>query len=369
MRNRAFPMVWQRSRFGHDVPMRSVVLRNGAVIVRDDVDEPTPGQGEVLVEVAACGICGSDLHFVRHGAEMLKKGERMEGTVDVGNPPPDLTRDVFMGHEFSGRVLDLGPSTDGPAPGTVVTSVPIMVTADGIHDLAYSNLHPCGYSERMLLSAFTTLAVPNGLPATHAALTEPIAVGLHAVNRSGLQPGDGAVVVGCGPVGLAVIASLRLQGIAPIVAADFSPARRALAATMGAHEVVDPSTETAFRAWNRVGGGKPMAVFEAVGVPGMIDELLRVAPAQSRIVVVGVCMQPDSITPLYGIGKELNVQFVLGYTPEEFAACLQAIADGAIDVAPLITGEVGLTEVPAAFDLLANPEQHCKILAVPGGAA
>jgi threonine dehydrogenase-like Zn-dependent dehydrogenase len=349
--------------------MRSAVLRNGAMFVRDDVADPTPGQGEVLVEVAACGICGSDLHFAKFGAEMMEVGARMEGTIDLGRTPPDLAQDVFMGHEFCGTVLDLGPSTDGPAPGTVVTSVPIMVTATGIQDLAYTNLQPCGYSERMLLSALLTLEVPNGLAPTHAALTEPMAVGLHAVNRSGLQTGDGAVVVGCGPVGLAVIAALKLLGVAPIVAADFSPTRRTLAATMGAHEVVDPTAETPFQAWTRVGGDKQMAVFEAVGVPGMIDELLRVAPAQSRIVIVGVCMQPDSITPFYGIGKELNLQFVLGYTPEEFAASLQSIAEGAIDVAPLITAEVGLPEVPAAFEMLANPEQHCKILVVPGAGA
>ena len=112
-----------------------------------------------------------------------------------------------------------------------------------------------------------------------------------------------------------------------------------------------------------------MAVFEAVGVPGMIEELMRVAPAQSRIVVVGVCMQPDALTPMFGIAKELNLQFVLGYTPEEFAASLHAIAEGGIDVAPMITGQVGLDEVPAAFELLANPEEHCKILVVPGGAS
>jgi threonine dehydrogenase-like Zn-dependent dehydrogenase len=166
-----------------------------------------------------------------------------------------------------------------------------------------------------------------------------------------------------------VIAALRLLGVAPIVAADLSPARRALAVTMGAHEVVDPREETAFAAWARVGAGRAMAVFEAVGVPGMIDELMRVAPAQSRIVVVGVCMQPDALTPMFGIAKELNLQFVLGYTPEEFAASLHSIAEGAIDVAPMITGQVGLEEVPAAFGALANPEQHCKILVMPGGGA
>jgi threonine dehydrogenase-like Zn-dependent dehydrogenase len=347
--------------------MRSAVLRQGAMFVRDDVADPVPSQGEVLIEVAACGICGSDLHFAKFGADMMDVSARMEGTVDVGRTPPDLTQDVFMGHEFCGRVLDLGPATDGPKPGTVVTSVPITLTATGIEDLAYTNLRPCGYSERMLLSALLTLEVPNGLAPTHAALTEPMAVGLHAVNRSGLQTGDGAVVVGCGPVGLAVIAALRLLGVAPIVAGDFTPARRALAITLGAHEVVDPAAETPFQAWSRVGGDMQMAVFEAVGVPGVLDELMRVAPAQSRIVVVGVCMQPDTITPMYGIGKELNVQFVLGYTPEEFAASLHSIAEGAIDVAPMITAEVGIADVPASFDLLANPEQHCKILVVPQG--
>lgn len=343
------------------------MLRQGAMFVRDDVDDPVPAEGEVLVEVAACGICGSDLHYVHHAPAMLEVGSRIEGTPDLGRTPTDLSRDVFMGHEFCGRVLDVGPSTDGPAPGTFVTSVPIMVTATGIQDLAYTNLQPCGYSERMLLSALLTLEVPNGLAPTHAALTEPMAVGLHAVNRSGLQAGDGAVVVGCGPVGLAVIAALRLLGVTPIVAADLSPARRALAVTMGASEVVDPREETAFAAWARVGGGRSMAVFEAVGVPGMIDELMRVAPSQSRIVVVGVCMQPDALTPMFGIAKELNVQFVLGYTPEEFAASLRSIAEGAIDVAPMITGQVGLDELPAAFEALADPEEHCKILVVPGG--
>ena len=339
------------------------------MVVRDDVDEPTPAAGEVLIEVLACGICGSDLHYVHHAPAMMEVVGRIEGTPGARDAT-DLSRDVFMGHEFCGRVLDVGPDTQGPAQGAYVTSLPAMVTATGdLKSLAYTNLDPCGYSERMLLSAMLTLEVPNGLSPEHAALTEPMAVGLHAVNRSGLQADDGAVVVGCGPVGLAVIAALKLLGVAPIVAADLSPARRALAVTMGAHEVVDPREETAFAAWSRVGGERQMAVFEAVGIPGMIEELMRVAPAQSRIVVVGVCMQPDSMTPMFGITKELNLQFVLAYTPEEFAASLHAIAEGGIDVGPMITGQVGLDEVPTAFTMLADPDEHCKILVVPGGPA
>jgi threonine dehydrogenase-like Zn-dependent dehydrogenase len=221
----------------------------------------------------------------------------------------------------------------------------------------------------MLLSAPLLLEVPSGLPADHAAMTEPMAVGRHAVNRSGIQPGSAALVLGCGPVGLAVIASLRLQAIEPIVAAEFSPGRRALALRMGAHEVVDPLKEPGIAAWRRVDGRRPLVVFEAVGVPGLIDAAMRDAPANSRIVVVGVCMEPDTVQPAYGILKELSVQFVLGYDPNEFDATLRAIAEGQLDVAPLITGRVGLDGVPGAFDQLTRPDAHAKIVVEPGPGA
>jgi threonine dehydrogenase-like Zn-dependent dehydrogenase len=162
-----------------------------------------------------------------------------------------------------------------------------------------------------------------------------------------------------------VIAALATRDVEPIVAADLSPARRALAGVMGAHEVVDPGADSAFDVWSRVGGARQLVVFEAVGVPGMIDQVLKVAPVRSRVVVVGVCMQRDTITPFFGIGKELDVRFALAYDPMEFEASLRSIAEGAIDVSPMITGEVGLDGVPGAFHDLADPEQHCKILVVP----
>lgn len=336
-------------------------------MVVDEVPDPVPGFGQVLVEVEACGICGSDLHFVKHGATMLALGKEMrrEGEPQLGSEL-DLDRDVYMGHEFSARVLDAGPDTVAPPAGTVVTSIPVMFTMSGVENLAYTNALPAGYAERMLLSAPMLLEVPNGLDPRHAALTEPMAVGLHAVNKSGLRPGEAALVLGCGPVGLAVIAALRLQGIEPIVAADFSPTRRSLAATMGAHEVVDPAAEPAIEAWYRVDGTKPLVVFEAVGVTGMINQAMRDAPRNARICIVGVCMEPDTIRPFFGIGKELNLQFVLGYDPDEFAGTLRSIAEGDIDVAPLITGTVDLDGVPGAFEELGHPDRHAKILVEPG---
>ena len=346
--------------------MRALALRGATeLIVRDDAPDPEPAFGQVLAQVKACGICGSDLHFVQHAATMLGLMADMEGLPDFGAPPLDLGRDVFMGHEFAAEVLEAGPDTVAPAPGTIVTSIPIMLTPTGLRDIVYSNDLPAGYGERILLSAPFVQVVPNGLDPRHAALAEPMAVGLHAVNRSGIGAGDGAIVLGCGPVGLAVIAALGLRSVEPIVAADLSPARRSLAATMGAHEVVDPVAEPAFDTWRRAGRGQAPVVFEAIGVPGVIDDALRVAPAQSRIVVVGVCMQPDTVTPFFGIAKELSVQFVLGYDPAEFEASLRSIAEGEIDVAPLITGEVDLDGAPGAFRELADPERHCKVLVVP----
>jgi threonine dehydrogenase-like Zn-dependent dehydrogenase len=186
-----------------------------------------------------------------------------------------------------------------------------------------------------------------------------MAVGLHAVNKSNVQRGETALVLGCGPIGIAIIAALRFRGVETIVAADFTPKRRGLAAAMGAHQTVDPAQSSPFDT------AKPDVVFEAVGVPGIIDDVLLRAKPGTRLVVAGVCMQPDTVHPLFAIAKEINVQFVLAYDPQEFADSLRAIAEGEIDVSRLTPGDVGLEDVGAAFDDLADPERHCKILVTP----
>jgi threonine dehydrogenase-like Zn-dependent dehydrogenase len=184
-------------------------------------------------------------------------------------------------------------------------------------------------------------------------------------------------------VGLAVIAALRLFDVRPIVAADFSRRRRELAAVLGADVVVDPAAATPWQSWREAAvwrdatrapalppwqpgpAVRPAVVFECVGVPGVLDQIMAASPRGTRIVVVGVCMEADTIHPMLGIGKELNLQFVLGYTQDEFAATLGHIANGAIAVAPLITGAVGIDGVAGAFEALASPEHHAKILVRP----
>jgi threonine dehydrogenase-like Zn-dependent dehydrogenase len=166
-------------------------------------------------------------------------------------------------------------------------------------------------------------------------------------------------VLGCGPIGVAVVAALRNRGVEHIAAADLLHTRRELATVMGAHEVLDPAQGSPF---NTV---TPAVVFDAVGVPGMLNDVLRRAPARTRVVVVGVCMEPDTVMPFFGSVEEIGLQFVFAYDPTEFAESLRAIAEGEGDVGPLITGEVGLDDVGAAFDGLAAPDEHRKILVLP----
>jgi len=340
--------------------MRAAVMRQKQ-IVAETVPDPVPGPGEVLVKTLACGICGSDLHALAHADQMMASAKE-SGAAFV----PDLLGDVVMGHEFCAEILDFGPNTTKRLPaGSRVVSMPLLFRGTRLQAVGYSDEVPGGYAERMVLSEPLLLEVPNGLSTEHAATTEPMAVGVHAVAKANVTARDVPLVVGCGPVGLAVIAGLRLQGADRIVAADHSPRRRALATHFGATTVVDPRERPAVDAWREAAGARTALIFECVGVPGLIDSIMRDAPPQSRIVVAGVCMERDTFRPMLGINKELNIQFVLGYTPEEFARTLRALAEGAIDVAPMITGRTGVDGVAEAFTTLGNPEAHAKILVEP----
>ncbi len=356
--------------------MRAAVMRSGKLSV-ETVADPLPGPGQVLVRTLQCGICGSDLHTLRHTERLVDVFQRS------GLPVMDPGRDVVMGHEFCAEVLDFGPGCSRKlGTGTRVCSMPISFGPQGVRAIGYSNDDPGGYGERMVLNEMLLLSVPNGLSSEHAALTEPMAVGVHAVAKANLQKGDVPLVMGCGPVGLAVISALKLAGAGPIVASDFAPGRRALAEVLGADVVVDPAETSPFQSWTdlvaRAGGTPPgllslamggstrrAVIFECVGVPGVLQHILQNAPRGARVVVVGVCMESDRIEPALGITKEIEFQFVLGYTPMEFAATLQHLAEGKLPAAQLITSKVGLEGVPGAFAALEQPGDQVKILVEP----
>lgn len=347
--------------------MRACVMRDHHLVVTD-VPDPCPGPGQVLVRTLACGICGSDLHFLRHAATMVELIDEMRpslGPLAALAPTIDLTRDIVMGHEFCAEVLEAGPGTAAPPPGTAVVSIPTVLAGTSVHQLAYNNDYPGGYAEQLVLSAPLLHVVPDGVDPRHAALTEPLAVGIHAVAVSQIAPPQPAAVAGCGPVGLAVVAALRQAGVEVIVASDPSPARRALALRMGASEAVDPRRETLIEAWRRVDGTGTPAAFDAVGIPGMLGDLWRDVPPATTVTVVGVCMEADTVQPFFAVAKELVVRFAFAYTPDEFARALVAIANGTVDVTPMITGHVGLDGTPDAFEALSRPDDHVKILVEP----
>lgn len=345
--------------------MRAVMATAGELDVVD-VDEPLPAAGQVLVRPVACGICGSDLH-----------------TLHAQRAAPELLPPMVFGHEFCCEILDHGPDTARRlAAGSLVCSIPFVTGPIGPELVGLTPSFPGAFAERILLDEHRLLPVPNGLSPIHAAVTEPLAVGVHAVNAARLERGDVPLVLGCGPVGLAVIAALRHGGFGPIVASDYSPTRRSLAERLGADVLVDPAGQDPYATWlERAGAPLPPSpllpagvgraltvVFDCVGAPGLTAQFIDAVPSHSRLVVVGVCAVEDAYVPVQAIQKELSIQYVFAYRAEEFSDALGLIADGTVDVAPWVTGTCSLDDVAQAFVDLGHPDAHCKIVVTPGDA-
>jgi threonine dehydrogenase-like Zn-dependent dehydrogenase len=383
--------------------MRAVTCTNAELEVVD-LPTPTPAKGQLLIEVSRCGICGSDLH-ARHHCDELAEVMAESGYEDFMRSH----QPVVFGHEFCGEVVDYGPGTrKTPRTGTPVVALPLVRHGKEVHGIGLSAAAPGAYAERLLVEQSLTFPVPNGLAPEVAALTEPMAVGWHAVRRSQVGKGDVAIVIGCGPIGLGVICMLKAHGVRTVIASDYSRGRRRLATICGADTVVDPRQDSPYAAaaghghlrsipeafglaagtieklhklrlpWWHVwrvaeaaGAATPKhpVIFECVGVPGVIEGIITGAPLFSRVVVVGVCMGADHIRPSMAINKEIDLRFVLGYTPLEFRDTLHMLADGKVNVTPLVTGTVGLPGVAAAFDALGDPEAHAKILIDPKSEA
>ncbi len=383
--------------------MKAVVCQDAKLDVID-IPEPKPGEGQLVLDVTRCGICGSDLH-ARHHANI-----QADVLAEAGYKGFARSHEkVVFGHEFCGTIAEHGPGTSKRyRTGTPVVALPLVQMPNGMHAIGLSASAPGAYAERVLVEESLMIPVPNGLSPEVAVLTEPMAIGHHAVNRSQITRKDAAVVIGCGPVGLAIICLLKTKGIETIVASDYSPGRRALATACGATIVVDPavaspyaplgdrgySTSIAqsaaeglqamktlhklpvpwhmvFRVLDKVGVTAPKRpiVFECVGVPGIIDRIITDVPLKTRVVVAGVCMQPDQFRPVMAINKEIDLRFVLGYDPLEFRNTLHMLAEGKIDASPLVTGTVGLEGVAAAFEALAVPEKHAKVIIDPRSSA
>ena len=338
--------------------MEAVTMERGT-LRKVEVDEPIPKKGEVLVKSIACGICGSDLHAAKHTEDFVKTSRESGGAFKLTTFSP-----VILGHEFCAEIVDYGPNTEKSlSPGTLVCAAPVLLR-DPFLSIGFSEKTPGGFSQYMLLSESVMQPVPSGVRAEEAALTEPVAVALHAINKARLEGNEEIVVIGCGPVGLAILTILKSSFKGQIIASDFSPNRRSMAEKVGAHQVVNPQEASPFSS-KFLRKNKKTVVFECVGVPGVIDDIILEAPQNSKLVVVGVCLQKDSFRPLIAINKEISMQFVLGWSMEEFSESLNKIASGEINASALITKQITLDQVSETFKELSSPNADAKVLVKP----
>lgn len=341
--------------------MKSIVMQDGRLWL-ENIPMPAPGPGQVLVKSRACGICGSDLHITRHTREVFQ----LYAAIGIVNPDATADPRIMLGHEFSAEVVAYGPDTDQTLPvGSRVTSVPFLLSEGVELGVGVTPAVHGAYSEYFLLQETLLLPIPDNVPDEAAAMAEPLAVGLHAVNRAAVAKDNVALVAGCGPIGLACIVALRMQGVQTIIASDPRADKLAVALQFGATHTVNPSTDDEMAMCATLAGDQRSVIFECVGVAALVPDFLQRAPQKSCVVFTGIHTADITFNVAFATVKELDVRFSYYYQPGEFADALQSLADGAVDWNAMCTGKVGIDGVPDAFDVLLKPNDHIKVIVEP----
>jgi (R,R)-butanediol dehydrogenase / meso-butanediol dehydrogenase / diacetyl reductase len=327
-------------------------------LVIEAIGDPVPGPHDLILRVKNCGICGSDLHMTEPTSIM------------------PLALGAVMGHEFSGEVIEAGSAAKSRwKSGDRVAGFPYICCGDSSPCANFGfGAQMCGkgvavglgqsngaYAEFVRIGASGAYRLPDSVSFREGALVEPLAVGLHAVDMAKMERGATVLVIGAGPVGIAVMLWAKFLGARHVIVSERAEVRRAMAARFGATDAVDPSQPLTPQV-EKIAGRGPDIIFECVGAPGMIGATMMEAPRGTRIVIAGVCQQPDTIMPLIGIMKEINLQFVLGYRPADFDYVIAMIASDRIDVASMITDIVDLDGLPPAFEALRKPAHQCKVM-------
>ncbi len=323
------------------------------------IADPVPGPHDLILRVRNCGICGSDLHMTEPTSIM------------------PLALGSVMGHEFAGEIVEIGSAVKGLwKSGDRVAGFPYICCGDAspCRNLSFGSAMPCSkgipiglgqshgaYAEFVRIGSNGAYKLPDSVSFREGALVEPLAVGLHAVDMAKMERGATVLVIGAGPVGLAVMLWAKFLGARHVIVSERAETRRAFAATFGATDAIDPAQPLVPQV-EKIAGRAPDIIFECVGAPGLIGQTMMEAPRGGKIVIAGVCQQPDTIMPLLGIIKELNLQFVLGYRPADFDYVIAMIAKDRIDVSPMVTDIIDLDELPAAFEALRKPVHQCKVM-------
>ncbi len=314
----------------------------------DEVAEPTPGPRDAVVRIAACGICGSDLSFLKMGP-----------ITATGEPMP-------IGHEMAGEIIEVGSEVTGFAVGDPVVILP------GNDDLGRIG---CGIDEGGMAPLLLVreadqrlFRAPAGVDLQVAALVEPLAVGMNAANRAEVTPDQPVAVFGCGPVGLAAIATFADRGHTQIVGVDVSAARRDLALQLGASEVVDPTTEDVWARLSELHGTAPTmlgptpgtaAYVEATGVASVVTDLVNHARPNSTIVVVAVHGGDLPVSGLLVMMRELTIRGAMEY-PARYEDAIELLERR--DLSAMITHTFDVTEFGDAIALLQTSKECGKVL-------
>ena len=317
----------------------------------ETLPDPTPGAGEVVIKVGRCGICGSDLHMTEDAAYGCKHGD-------------------VLGHEFAGEVVEIGREADGLKTGDLVSVIPLKSCGHCEHCrkgevqwCAQFGLQGGGYAEYAVTRPNQCIKLGTDVSLADGAIVEPLAVALHGVNLSGLKAGDKALVLGAGPIGLAVAFWARRLG-ATVAVQDIADFQQQRALDMGADQfVVDP--EDPVGSAERALGGKADVVFECVGIPGLIDQAVQQVRGRGTVLLLGLCTRPDPINSFAMLTKEVRLVTSAFFTVPEYEASLEVLVQGAIEPRLLVTDTIALADTPEVFESLKRRTSQCKVLIAP----
>ena len=330
--------------------MRTAVIHGPGDLRLDHAPEPLPGPRDLVVKVAAAGICGTDLHFRKRGAR--------------------FDRPMPLGHEYAGEVVAVGAEVASFKLGERVAYNSYNSPAD-----VGRGGESGGFSDFVVLrdvdqQTQSLCRVPEALSLEHAALVEPLAVAAHAVNRADPKPGESVAIFGVGPIGLGVIIALRWRGIEDIVAFDLSPLRRERARALGARAVFDPRTHkpaeqlTELRGTSRLFGAtypRTDIYIEASGAPGVLADIATFCNKGSRIVTLAMQSAPVSLDGTKLMSKELSLLGSSGY-PTEFPEVMHKLALGEIDAELLISHRFPFSDFLNAFEIANDANSAAKVL-------
>ncbi|MCX9150191.1 2,3-butanediol dehydrogenase [Pseudomonas sp. TB1-B1] len=334
-----------------------------------NVELQAPGVGQVELQVAYCGICGSDLHEYQDGPHSIPQTEP--------HPLSGCRAPLTLGHEFCGVISAIGAGVTSLEIGDRVAVEPeyrcgeCRYCREGSYNLCESMgfiglMGDGGFAERALVPAYMLHRLPDGVSLRQAAVLEPAAVALHALRRSSLTPGDRCVVFGLGPIGLLLIMLARLRGVVDITAVDISPERLALAGEFGASRAID-AREGDLAAAQLQEGAAPDCVFEAAGSQTSLNAALTCLRKGGKLVLVGL-MGEIRLDAFDLVNRELSLIGSVGYR-DVYPELIALLADGSLDLARAVTRSVSLEHaVEHGFEALLSDKSQIKILVNPNPA-